>query len=535
MRISVRIKVLIAFMVICCTILAASMIIVQEFNTLEDESVEAINKTAPLVLAGLEIKQTATEAHLWLEEVLSGAEGKEAFTNVIGLTDQSLWYADAILDGGTIAEGTINEIRFHAVSNETVKRNVTEVKQLLTQFKEMSQIRYDNKFNGGTVDAQLLDDQFDQMFKTLINEADEAEILLIQHISTTMDAINKDAKQGRYIIVVSIIVIFLIVMAVGVLFRKMLRNVHHLIRQVNTSADQVAFSAEELTSSADIASKATEHIAFTIEKVAVGTENQVRSVEKSSKATNEMSAGVQQIAVIAGHVSNASIIASEKAAQGNTAIQTAVQKINSISVTVNGLAETVKGLGARSNDIGQITEAITDIAEQTNILALNAAIEAARAGQHGSGFAVVAGEVRRLAELSARASQEIAQLIANIQEETSKVVQTMENATTEVEEGIGVVNSAGESFEEIQRSVKEVAVQIEEVSSSVLQVSVGTEQVVQSIWLIAQVAEETASGSQSVSASAEEQLASMEDISSSASSLSGMADRLRMLIGKFNV
>ncbi|WP_373229166.1 methyl-accepting chemotaxis protein [Cohnella sp.] len=535
MKLKIRIKVLIAFIVICCTILAASLIIIQEFNFLEDESIEAINKNAPLVLAGLEIKQSATEAHLWLEEVLSGAEGKETYTKVLGLIDQSLWYADAILVGGALAEGTIDEIRFYAVSDEIVRRNVTEVKQLLTQFKDMSQIRYDNEFNGGTVDAQLLDDQFDQMFEILIKAADESKILLIQHISANMDAIEKEAKQGRYIIVASIIVIFFIVLAVGVLFWKMLRNIHSLIRQVNTSADQLASSAFELTASADITSDATEHIASTIDKVAVGTEKQVRSVEKSSKATNEMSVGVQQIAVIAGLVSNASIVASAKAAQGNTAIQTAVQKINSISLTVNGLAVTVKGLGERSNDIGQITEAITDIAEQTNILALNAAIEAARAGQHGSGFAVVAGEVRRLAELSARASQEIAQLIANIQEETSKVVQTMENATTEVAEGIGVVNSAGESFEEIQRSVNEMAIRIEEVSSSVQKVSVGTEQVVQSIRLIAQVAEETASGSQSVSSSAEEQLATMEDISSSASSLSGMADKLRMLIGKFNV
>ncbi len=535
MILNIRTKVLIAFIVICCTILAASVIIVQEFNALEDESVEAINKNAPLVLAGLEIKQSATEAHLWLEEVLSGAEEKETFTKVVGLIDGAIWYADAILGGGAIAEGTIDEVRFYAVSDETVRKNISEVKQHLTQFKELSQIRFDNQLNGGTVDAQLLDDQFDQMFETLIKEADEAEILLIQHISANMDAIKKEAKQGRYIILISIIVIFIIVMAVGILFRKMLRNIHNLIRQVNASADQVASSADELTASAELTSQATEHIASTIDKVAVGTENQVRSVEKSSKATNEMSTSVQKITLIAGHVSNASIVASEKAAQGNTAIQTAVQKINSISLTVNGLAVTVKGLGERSNDIGQITDAITDIAEQTNILALNAAIEAARAGQHGSGFAVVAGEVRRLAELSARASQEIAQLIASIQDETKKVVHTMENATTEVDEGIGVVHSAGESFEEIQRSVNEVAVQIEEVSSSVQQVSVGTEQVVQSIRLIAQVAEQTASGSQSVSASAEEQLASMEDISSSARSLSGMADKLRMLIGKFNV
>lgn len=147
----------------------------------------------------------------------------------------------------------------------------------------------------------------------------------------------------------------------------------------------------------------------------------------------------------------------------------------------------------------------------------------------------MAHEVRKLAEQSAQFAEQITELIAGIQSESKKAVQTMETATKEVTEGIDVVLTAGESFEVIQRSVQDVAHQIEEVSSAVQQMSTGAEQVVHSIHLIAQTAEEAAAATQNVFAFTEEQMASMEDITSSSHSLSGMAEDLRMLIGKFKI
>ncbi|GAX91184.1 methyl-accepting chemotaxis protein [Effusibacillus lacus] len=318
-------------------------------------------------------------------------------------------------------------------------------------------------------------------------------------------------------------------------FNQMARNLRNLIRQVGSSAEQVAAASEELTASAEQTSKATEQIASTIQEVAVGSEKQVRSVDESAKAINEMSVGVQQIAANAQNVSSTAIQASEIASEGNQAIQTVVRQMNSISSTVNGLADAVKGLGERSQEIGQIVEVITSIAAQTNLLALNAAIEAARAGEHGRGFAVVADEVRKLAEQSAQSAQQIADLITSIQGETNNAVQTMETATKEVADGIKVVTTAGESFKEIQRFVNEVASQIEEVSASSQQMSAGTEQVVNSINVITEAAETAAAGTQNVSAAAEEQLASMEEITASASALSKMAEELQTLVGKFKV
>lgn len=531
MRLTIRIKILIAFAVICSTIFAASFFIVKEFNNLETNSLEVIEKSAPIYHANSKIKQSTIEAHLWLEEIMTGNKEKESFDAVIGLIDDASWYANAILNGGTR-----DDVIIYPVLDESVRTSISDVIDVLAQFKEIAQLRLESMdHHRGTVDAKAVDEAFKIKYDLLLIEADELERFLIEHIGGLLDTIKKDAKQGRRNIFAAIVVVLLIAVATGILLYKLLRNIRYLIDQVDAGARRAASSAEGLTVNSEEAGMATEHIAFTIEKVAAGSKKQVGSVGKSLEAMNVMSANVQQIAVIAEHVSNTSHVASEKAAEGNSAVQTAVSQIVSISRTVDELAITVKALGERTNEIGKITEVITDIAEQTNVLALNAAIEAARAGNHGSGFAVVAGEVRRLAEQSAHSAQEIAQVITKIQDETSNVVQIMGDATKEVAEGIGVVHTAGESFKEIRRSVNDVANQINEVTTAVRQMSSGTEQVAQSIILIAQVAEETASGSQYVLTSTEEQLASMNEIAISANTLSVMSEQLRMLIGKFNV
>jgi methyl-accepting chemotaxis protein len=318
-------------------------------------------------------------------------------------------------------------------------------------------------------------------------------------------------------------------------FNEMRNNLQSLIQKVEISAEHVAASSEELTASSEQIREATEQIALTIEKVAVGSEKQTRSIDESASSVNELSIGVHHIAANAESVTHAAIQASEIALEGNQTIQTTVNQMNAINRTVDGLAQAVKGLGERSQEIGHIVEVITGIATQTNLLALNAAIEAARVGEHGSGFAVVANEVRKLAEQSKQSAEQIAQLIAAIQDETTQAVQLMEAGTQEVAEGIHAVHIAGESFERIQRSVNDVANQIQEVSAASQQMSASTEQVVHSINVISGIAETTSSGSQHVSAAVEEQLASMEEITASAAALSKMSEELQVLLGKFKV
>ncbi len=318
-------------------------------------------------------------------------------------------------------------------------------------------------------------------------------------------------------------------------FNRMIGTLRELIYQVGVSAEQVASSSEQLTASAEQTSNATAHIAETVQEVSLGSEQQVKNVNNSSLIITDMFQGVMKISESAETATASTSNAAGAARKGNEVLQSTIHQMNSIGSTINMLTNLVKGLEARSIEIGKITEVITGIAAQTNLLALNAAIEAARAGEHGRGFAVVADEVRKLAEQSGQSAQQIASLISMIQTETNQAVQTMEASRNEVAEGISIANVAGETFGQIQCSIDEVNNRMKEVSSLVQELMVGTEQVVISINTIADIANQAAAGSQSVSASVEEQLASMEEITASANSLSKMAEELQLLVGKFKV
>lgn len=316
---------------------------------------------------------------------------------------------------------------------------------------------------------------------------------------------------------------------------QMAATLKELVGSISNNSDQVAASAEELAASAEQTGKATEQIASSIQEVAAGTDKQMQSVEESSVTINKLAGGMQEIADRVTHGSAVAADTSVRADEGAENIQLAIKQMNTISDTFSDLSSTVKVLGDRSNQINQIVQVITDISSQTNLLALNAAIEAARAGEQGKGFAVVADEVRKLAEQSSNSAQQIAQLISAIQEETTKAVNSMNLAAKEVSEGIGVVNDSGESFVKIRQAINEVENQFHQVSSSIQEITVATEQVVASINVISEVAEVAADGTQSVSAATQEQLASMEEISASASSLTNMAEDLQKAVGKFKI
>ncbi|GEB31215.1 methyl-accepting chemotaxis protein [Brevibacillus sp. FSL K6-0770] len=315
----------------------------------------------------------------------------------------------------------------------------------------------------------------------------------------------------------------------------MVHNLRTIIQQVNDTATDLASSAEELSVNAEHTSKATEQIAITIQEVAYGAEKQVRSVEDSVNAMQVVSQGAEKVATNAQHADESALSASRIAVEGNQALQVVISQMQSIENTVSNIADIVKRLGNSSQEIGQIVQVITAIAEQTNLLALNAAIEAARAGEQGRGFAVVADEVRKLAEQSAQSAQQIKELITAIQVESNQAVLSMEQGTNEVAIGLTVVNNAGKSFEQIQDAVAQVASQIQEVKTYSEQMSAGTQKVVELVSGIEEVAENSADGTQSVSAATEEQLAAMEEVNSSAASLARIAEELQSHVSRFKI
>ncbi|WP_371362771.1 hypothetical protein SRRS_38430 [Sporomusa rhizae] len=318
-------------------------------------------------------------------------------------------------------------------------------------------------------------------------------------------------------------------------FNQMLTNLRSVIHQVAGSAELVAASSQELTSSAEHSAHSVIQVAANIAEVAAGAEKLRQNIADTANNVERVTAGIQQVAANANSVTAVSDKTAIAASNGGQAVEVAIRQMSTIDKTVEESAAVVAQLGERSGEIGQIVNTISNIAGQTNLLALNAAIEAARAGEQGRGFAVVAEEVRKLAEQSQEAAKTIATLIQEIQAETEKAVMAMNNGTREVRIGTDVVNIAGKSLTEISQLVQEVSSQVKDISVAIQDMATGSQQIVVAIRDIDGVGLETSSRTQTVSAATQEQSASMQQIASSSEALASMAGELQEVIAKFKL
>lgn len=317
--------------------------------------------------------------------------------------------------------------------------------------------------------------------------------------------------------------------------RDMQEGFSHMVRSILLSSDHVTHSAEQLASSAEQSSQAVTQVAVTITEVAEQTDQQLQMADAASGFVQNISTGIQHVASNAVHAAGAVEQASTVAQHGGNAVDSAIQQMVSISSKVTHSAQVVEKLGERSKEIGQIIDTISGIAGQTNLLALNAAIEAARAGEQGRGFAVVADEVRKLAEQSQEAAKQIGSLIQQIQTDTNQAVVAMNDGVQEVKVGTEVVNNAGKAFEEIATHVRNVATEVQDISAAIQEMASGSQQVVVSVCGINDISKNVAGHTQTVSAASEEQSASIEEIASSSQTLAKMAEELQQTVQKFKL
>ena len=293
----------------------------------------------------------------------------------------------------------------------------------------------------------------------------------------------------------------------GNAFQTMIHNLSAIVSQLGGSAGEVASAATEVSSAA--------------EQISRTSQEQEQQVAQVTTAVEEMTATIVESSKNAGEATEGSRGAAETAGNGGQIVQETIEGMNRISTVVRESAENIGKLAQSADQIGEIIGVIDDIADQTNLLALNAAIEAARAGEQGRGFAVVADEVRKLAERTGKATGEITDMIKGIQQGTTEAVTSMETGTKEVDAGRDLADKAGSSLNEVVTGAQSVMDMIAQIATATEEQSAAAEQISKNIENVSSASRESASGATQAATAAEQ--------------LSRNAEGLQEIVARFKV
>jgi methyl-accepting chemotaxis protein len=272
----------------------------------------------------------------------------------------------------------------------------------------------------------------------------------------------------------------------GTLAAALNKTKNDLSHLLNTAMGSVASTATQVAS-------ASEELSATVREITRRLDEQAKKSTQVATAATEMSQTVVDIAKNASNIAMSAVDTLKIAEIGERVVSQTVNEVQVISTTVSESASRITTLGERSKQIFEIVDVIKDIADQTNLLALNAAIEAARAGEQGRGFAVVADEVRKLAEKTSKATAEVGEMIGAIQDETNKAVQAMTESQTRVEKGVSLSAEAGDALHKILVSVQGLQSMVQQIASATEEMSTVSDTISSDIEIVANVSKETSS------------------------------------------
>lgn len=293
----------------------------------------------------------------------------------------------------------------------------------------------------------------------------------------------------------------------GGYFNQFIEKLQGMISKVAHVTDKVASASVELSATA--------------EEISKGTDTLTSRASQTAAAVEEMNATVSQVAQNSGKAATLAQETVKTAKDGGSVVSDTISGMQQLSDAVSSSATIIAELGKSSDQIGEIVRVIEDIADQTNLLALNAAIEAARAGEQGRGFAVVADEVRKLAERTTKATKEIGDMIRQIQQDTRGAVESMQQGTVKVTSGVDLVNRTGEALSRIVEMVSESADMIRQIAVASEEQSVATQQIANDIENVAKVTKDSASG-------ASESAKASHDLSQLATELQGIVGSFKL-------
>lgn len=312
-------------------------------------------------------------------------------------------------------------------------------------------------------------------------------------------------------------------------------NLKNLLTKIAECSERIISSGKKLTDSTERANESIHTVAGSMDVLTQGTfeqEQTIKALEEKFKEMTDKMDGLSETALQMQQVADDS---SSSANAGKTKVDISIEMMKNIEKQVGSSAKVIGELGKRSDEIGQIVETISGIADQTNLLALNAAIEAARAGEHGKGFAVVADEVRKLAEQSGSAATTIGKRIALIQADTESAVAAIEQGTRSVAEGTQSVAETGEAFVGIMAQSAKLTTNVEKTLGDIGAVFMSNEEIFSAITKVREIAEKSNDNANEVSIATKEQTATMKAVDSARKVLLDLADEMQGEVARFKL
>ncbi|HAM81685.1 methyl-accepting chemotaxis protein [Ornithinibacillus bavariensis] len=556
---SVRTKVLFGFLAVIVLVLLLALFILTNINKAVENTKEMINKQVPLLIADEEISFN--------------------MVNRAGLVRSYFLYDD--YHARDLFEEQIEE----SINLENIIMELSDskdIKALIDKKVEWGTLINEafSEYDSGNKEAALriMQDQVNPLESEIINGfKDSAKLREELIIEQGQEVIKNGTLSTVTSFIVSILVIILGViiaiitsktittpikkvmikmkqMASGDLYQdalvtstrdeigqlvvatnEMHENMRAMLNQINVVSDMVSGQSIELTQSANEVREGAEQIASTMDELASGTENQANSAGDLSAVMNSFSVRVQEANEKSKHIEKDSKEILQLTDEGSSLMKSSTKQMYKIDQIVHDAVKKVEGLDTHTQNISNLVSVIKAIADQTNLLALNAAIEAARAGEHGKGFAVVADEVRKLAEQVSLSVSDITQIVTNIQVESTIVTESLQEGYKEVQVGTVNIGATDETFTKINQAISSMAKGISTITNNLTTIAANSQEMNGSIQEIAAISEEAAAGVEQTTASAQQVRSSMEEVAVSSEQLAEQSEELNQLIRKFRL
>jgi methyl-accepting chemotaxis protein len=556
---SVKTKVLVGFLTVIVFMLLLALYVLTNINNTVKNTEEMMNKQVPLLIADEQIQFNManraglvrayflyddTHARELFDEQLE--ESIELENTLLGLSDsqETKDLIDKKVQWGTLTDKAFEE---HDRGNEEAALRIMQEQvgpleyEIIDGFQEMAKKRENSiKEKGQEIIKKGTQSRITSFIVSVLVVIIGVVIAIItarmitnpiKKVMTRMKMIASGDLSQEALVTNSRDEIGQLVVATN----EMNKNMRDMLNQINTVSETVSSHSEELTQSANEVREGAEQIASTMEELASGTETQANSAGDLSSAASSFTGQVQEANDNGEQIEKESNEILQLTNEGSSLMKSSTEQMHKIDQIVHVAVKKVEGLETHTQNISNLVSVIKDIADQTNLLALNAAIEAARAGEHGKGFAVVADEVRKLAEQVSLSVNDITEIVTNIQVESTNVTESLQEGYKEVQVGTGKISETDETFHKINQAVSNMVGSIATITNNLSTIAASSQEMNGSIQEIAAVSEESAAGVEQTSASAQQVSSSMEEVAGSSVQLAKLSEELNQLVSKFTL